>query len=209
MANYFITGSGTDVGKTHILTAICQYIKKKGESVMALKPLVSGWTDEDNDVVRILHSLLLPATKANIELISLKRLKLALAPNMAANKEGIDLRFHDIIDFCNQYINKYNYLFIEGVGGVMSPLTNDATCKDLIEALNISVFFVAGVYLGSISHVLTGLESLRKCKVEAIILNEYSNEDDIDVKDLKECMQNFTNIPVLQYDEKKTGLGIF
>ena len=202
MANYFITGNGTDIGKTHIITSLCKHLKdEKNKRVMALKPLESGWSSATSDVAKILKALSLPFTEKNINLISYKRFKTPIAPNMAANMEGVELDFSKIVDFCNHHINKHDYLFIEGAGGIMSPLTNNTTYKDLLQALKIPVIFIAGSYLGTISHILTGLEALRDDKVQVIILNPYQHNNYVNIDDLQMCIQKFTDIPVIQYND--------
>ncbi|MBQ4875348.1 MAG: dethiobiotin synthase [Rickettsiaceae bacterium H1] len=202
-------GSGTDIGKTYVLTSICKELVRKKKKVMALKPIISGWmNNHNNDVVRILYSLSLPITQKNIDLISFKRLNPPLAPNMAAKKEGIRINFDDIVNFCARHVNKYNYLFIEGAGGVMCPITDSTTYTDLIKKLEIPVIFIAPIYLGTISHILTALEALRNCRIKAVILNPYNSKDNLDENELKECIQNFTKAPVIIYNQEKVLVEI-
>lgn len=201
MANYFITGSGTDIGKTYILTAMCKYLVSKRKTVIALKPLISGWDDKANDIVRILHSLSLPVTEDSINLISLHRFHAPIAPNMAAAQEGIKLEFDDIYKFCIRDKNKYDYLFIEGAGGVMSPLTDHDTYRDLITRLKMPVIFIASIYLGAISHVLSALETLKESVVVAIIINDHRVQDHLSIREVIKCLQCFTDIPVIPYSD--------
>ena len=65
-------------------------------------------------------------------------------------------------------------VLIEGVGGVMSPMTSDALNLDLIKILGCPVILITGSYLGALNHALTALEALKahKVDVKAVILNE-------------------------------------
>ncbi len=200
MGNYFITGTGTEVGKTVVVSDLCSHLVQEKRSVFALKPLVSGWCDDDNDVVRILKALSLPITQSNIELISFARLKLPLAPNLAAEKEGVMIEFDDVVDFCSTSLqNKCEFCFVEGAGGVMSPLTNNTTYKDLIEVLNIPVILVTTIYLGVISHVLTALEALRDSRIECVVMNTYNIQDGLNPIEIKREIERFTDVRVVIY----------
>lgn len=200
MTNCFIVGTGTSVGKTYILTSIIRELKKRNKDVMALKPLLSGCDDFNNDVNQILTALSLPINQQNIDLVSFKCLKAPVSPNMAANIEGIELNYAEILQFCINHLDRYEYLFIEGAGGVMSPLTNHHTYKDLVVALKVPVIFIAQTYLGTISHILTGLEALRGCEVKAVVLNPYGHNGYVDIGDLQKCIQSFAEVPVIEYN---------
>lgn len=198
--SYFITATGTDIGKTHIL---CRLIESL-EDVTALKPIISGFEENaaDSDTARILTSLKLPVTKENIEAISPWRFKAALSPDMAAAKEGRQIDFPQLVEFCNRAKGKSEYLFIEGVGGVMVPLDDKYTICDLIKAVDIPVILVAGSYLGSISHTLTAVDALktRGIRIHMVVVNDFNGNIDID--DTVRTLRNFVNVPVLKIREK-------
>lgn len=186
MSAYFITSSGTDVGKTFVTTALCWHLIKSGKVVHAIKPVISGWNDTDvlnNDTYKILCSLNIECSSNNIARISPWRLSYPHAPNIAAKLENIRLSYSKILTFCYRCISQsYDNLFIEGVGGVMSPITDDKTCLDLICDLNIKVILVVGSYLGSISHTLTALRVLSGMSVKVVLAikdESSSNVDDI------------------------------
>jgi dethiobiotin synthetase len=82
----------------------------------------------------------------------------------------------EVTEFCRAQIRAYagGPLLIEVAGGVMAPLFESDTCLDLIAALGAPVIFVAGSYLGAVSHALTGLEVLiaRGAHVALVVVSE-------------------------------------
>lgn len=186
MPAYFVTATGTSIGKTFVTTALCQQLKEQKKNVFAIKPVITGWTEDEttNDTLLILDSLSLAPTKENIKAISPWQFKAPLAANLAAKQEGRTIVYEDVVDFCNATLNKHlrspnHYLLIEGMGGIMSPLTHEKTFLDLMKALNIPVILVCGSYLGSISHTLTAVETLQchNVPLKHIIISE--SEDSI------------------------------
>lgn len=96
---------------------------------------------------------------------------------MAALREGRALDYGKLIAFCRERVAATapdETLYIEGVGGVMVPLTDDRTVLDWMADLSLPVLLVAGTYLGTISHTLTAALALRErhIPVRAIILSE-------------------------------------
>jgi dethiobiotin synthetase len=195
--SYFITGTDTGIGKTVITCALTNQLRKKGKKVASIKPIISGWSDHNSDTHQILKSLDLPVTPENIDKISPWRLKAPLSPDIAAKKENREIAFDDVVKFCQQYGNGPDYLFIEGAGGVMTPVTGNKTIADLIFALQIPVLLVTGTYLGSISHTLTALKTLESynIKTDCVIVNQSQNC--VGADDIIQSLQNFTRVPTI------------
>jgi dethiobiotin synthetase len=160
MRALFIAGAHTDVGKTYAACALIAAARARGLSVDAFKPAVSGidaadWAESDPG--RLLAALGRPLTIDNLEAMSPLRFTAALSPPMAARLEGRDLRLRTLRDLCQTALaaGTSDLMLIEGAGGVMSPLSEDATNLDLMAALGLPVVLVGGSYLGAISHTLT------------------------------------------------------
>jgi len=80
---------------------------------------------------------------------------------MAAAREGREIDFAVLCGFCRDHIGADdNTTLIEGVGGILVPLTNDKTVADWIAALDIMPILVVGSYLGALSHALTAWETM-------------------------------------------------
>lgn len=178
MKRYFITASGTEIGKTFVTSLLIRQLRAKGKSAAALKPLITGYTDEtapESDTRHLLDALGLPMNAQNIAAISPWRFEAPLSPNMAAQREGRQIDLKEVVNYCNAARNGgEDYLLIEGVGGVMVPLDDIYTVRDWIMILQMPALLVTGSYLGSISHTLTALEALqsRGIKVAGIVVSE-------------------------------------
>ena len=184
MKALFVAGTGTDLGKTHIACALLRAARARGARVDAFKPVVSGFdpaAPETSDPARLADALGRPEAWAEV---SPKRYHAPLAPNLAARLEGHALAMADLVADCRTWLDTrdVDLALVEGAGGVMSPMTDDATNLDLMTALGLPVLLVAGSYLGTASHLLTALEVVRSrgLTVAAIVVSESLDAPDLD-----------------------------
>jgi dethiobiotin synthetase len=171
----FVTGTGTDVGKTFLSAALIRHWCAAGHAVAAYKPVVSGFdpaTEQASDPGVLLGALGRPIT--DIEAISPWRFAAPLSPDMAAACEGRTVDFEAIVEFSHQVATSAERVLIEGVGGIMVPLDDRHTVLDWMSTLRLPVLLVAGSYLGTISHTLTALRVLaqRNLTVAAVAVSE-------------------------------------
>jgi len=175
VSTIFVTGTGTDVGKTFLSAALIRYWRADGLSAAAFKPVVSGFDPASattSDPGALLAALGRPIT--DIETISPWRFAAPLSPDMAAAREGRALDFDAIVEFSRRVASSADRVLIEGVGGIMVPLDDRHTVLDWMSALRLPMLLVAGSYLGAISHTLTALRVLaqRNLTVAAVAVSE-------------------------------------
>jgi dethiobiotin synthetase len=174
----FITGTGTEVGKTFVAASLIRHLRQMGRSVEAIKPVVSGFDSDHpaaSDPAILLNALGFPATLPNIERVSPWRFRAAMSPDAAARQENRRIDVAEVVAFCQSAIKqRQEILLIEGVGGIMVPLDEQRTLLDVMMALQLPLILVAGSYLGTISHTLTALDALfrRDLSVLAVIVSE-------------------------------------
>jgi dethiobiotin synthetase len=174
----FITGTGTDVGKTFVAASLIRHLRQMGRLVDAIKPVLSGFDPNQpaaSDSGVLLQALGFPVTLENIERISPWRFRAPLSPDLAARREGLRIDVDEVVAFCKSAIkHRREILLIEGVGGIMVPLDEQRTILDVMMALQLPLILVAGSYLGTISHTLTALDALfrRNLSLLAIIVSE-------------------------------------
>ena len=199
MATWFVTATGTDIGKTVVTTTLCRALSQKGLLVRALKPLISGYASEDmadSDSGQILASLGEAPSDSAIASITPWRFTAPLSPDMAAAREGREIDFDALVDFCAS--GEEDVLLIEGVGGAMVPLTDRETVLDWMLAVGAPALVVAGSYLGTISHTLTTVAAMRTrgAVVAAVVISE-SVESPVPVEETVETLQRFLGtVPV-------------
>ena len=177
MTNFIVTSCGTDIGKTHAGCLLMQALKARGRTVRALKPLISGMQNmalADTDSGRLLVALGQEVTPDAVRAIAPWQFAAPLSPSMAARAEGVELRAEAVAQWCLAELRNHpqTITFIEGAGGVMAPLSDHHTMRDLFGMLNAPVILVVGCYLGSISHALTALAALKPLPVAAVIISD-------------------------------------
>ena len=216
MSSFFITGSGTDVGKTYITRELINRASSLKMKIDAIKPIISGFDMKQfvfSDTGILLESLNKEKNIKNIENTSPWRFKHSLSPDMASRIEKKDINFSKVVHFCKHRIleaKKLNkILLIEGVGGMMVPINNNYTILDLIIKLDISVIFVTRNYLGSLSHTLTALNVLKinNIKINSIIINQ-ENKNSVNIDETKISLAKHTkNIPIYLFKLRKKALS--
>lgn len=177
MAGVFVTGTGTDVGKTFVTAALVRHLRDAGKTVDAFKPVVSGFdaqTIAGSDPDVLLAALGRSSTMEDVQRISPWRFSAPLSPDLAAQHEGRALSFSDLVHFTRDVLRAPGVIFIEGVGGIMVPLDQTHTVLDWMSAVRVPVLVVAGSYLGTISHTLTALHVLaqRNLDIAGVVVSE-------------------------------------
>lgn len=200
----FVAGAHTDVGKTHVACALIRAARARGWSVAALKPVVSGFDPADwsaSDPGRLLAALAVAPTAQALDAISPWRFAAPLSPPMAARREGRTLDLAEIAAFCRKRLaaSAADLVVVEGVGGLMSPLTDEATGLDLQAALGLPSILVGGAYLGAISHTLTALEAARArgVAISAVVLSQSADPDAPDFAQTVADTARLARVPVL------------
>src|SRR5476649_2155918 len=123
MSAYFVTATGTDVGKTFVTSGLIRYLRGAGQPANALKPVVSGYDSsvvETSDPAVLLKALGRQVTADEIATIAPLRFRAPLASDLAATRESRSIDFDALIAFSQAAIKaSTGILFIEGVGGIM------------------------------------------------------------------------------------------
>jgi dethiobiotin synthetase len=201
MSGYFVTSTGTDVGKTYLTCGIVDILRRRDLPVDAVKPVISGFdpgAPAESDSGLILQALGRPVDDARLDRISPWRFRAALSPDMAATREERRVKLDEVAAFCERAIEAVpSVCLVEGAGGVMSPLGSDFTNLDVVSRLDARVVLVAGTYLGTISHTLTACEALavRGRAPWAIVLSE-SDDQPVTARETAASLGRFTDAPI-------------
>lgn len=186
MPALFVTGTGTDIGKTFVSAHLIAFARARGRAVHALKPVLSGFdpaSAPESDAGILLAALGTTPHAHAIAAIAPWRYAAPLSPHMAAAAEGRTVPFDDVVGFCRREIDARPNAttIVEGVGGLMVPLDDRRTVADWIDALAIPTLLVTGSYLGAISHTLTCVAAMRArgALPFAILVNETADGIDL------------------------------
>jgi len=165
----FITGTGTDVGKTLVAAIVTEALKAD-----YWKPVQAGFSD-GTDSLFIQEMISNNKTTIHPELY---KLKMPASPHLSAAAENKEIKIKEII---NHLPKTKNRLVIEGAGGLMVPLNKKKMILNLILRLKAKVIIVSKNELGSINHSLLTAAVLKKEKADVagwIFTEDYQNYED-------------------------------
>ncbi len=201
MTGFFITATGTGIGKTLVTAALCHQLGEQGKAVQAIKPIISGVEDDKmagTDTAILAEALGKPLTADTLNSISPFRYKAPLAPSMAAKLEGRTLEYDVLIETCTSALQNQGITLIEGVGGAFVPLDDTKLVSDWIADLNLPSLVVTGSYLGTISHTIATLDAMaqRNLSIQGLVACESAGN----VPDFEETLaqlNRWTGIPIV------------
>ena len=176
MQGLFITGTDTGAGKTVVAAALIAAMAAAGEPVRAHKPAITG-LDEPAGAWPRDHELLAAAAGTTPEEVAPLRFGSAVSPQLAARLAGEPIEGRDL-ESRARAAGTGGPLIVEGAGGLLSPLAEHYTGRDLAVALGLPVVIAARPGLGTINHSLLTLHVARAAALEvrAIVLTPWPRE---------------------------------
>ena len=177
MRGIFVTGTDTGVGKTVLAGAITAALRVRGVRVAASKPVLSG-LDEASPADPPDHELLAAAAGTDPQVVAPVRFGPPVSPHLAAELAGTELTVDGLLTGVRAAAAGAEALVVEGVGGLLVPLGEGASVRDLAAALGLPVVVAARPGLGTISHTLLTLEAARAAglDVRAVVLTPWPEE---------------------------------
>ena len=171
-----VVGTDTAVGKTWITCALAKALMAAGQHVIAVKPFETGvpsGVPEDGE-------LLAQATGQAEPRQALVRLKSPLAVAVAADQEGVTIDYEAVLSKVREFARPDVFLLVEGVGGLLAPVTWSDNALDMAHSLNARVLVVSSDRLGTINHTLLTLRVLKaeKLPILGVVLNQPAEPDE-------------------------------
>lgn len=176
----FLTGTDTEIGKTHTACTLLHHWKHQGFRAVGYKPVAAGGDWQNGQLVNEDAARLLVAGTPGPSLREVNPicLEAAIAPHVAAAEEGRILSPRSIVQGFEALQKDYQRVVVEGVGGFRVPLGEYFDSADLAQALDLPVILVVGLRLGCINHALLSAEAIqaRGLKLFGWIANTLSPE---------------------------------
>ena len=177
----FITGTGTDIGKTYVSALIMKELLRSGVNAAYFKAAMSGNLRDDNGALipgDALHVKEVSGTSQALSGMCPYVYEAAYSPHLAAKLEGNAIDYDVVMKCIDGLSAKYDVLLMEGSGGIMCPLRLDDKCiwlEDFVRAGGFECLLVADSGLGTINSVgLTAYYMKSKgLKLSGIIFNNY------------------------------------
>ena len=195
----FITGTGTDVGKTYVTALLTKALKEAGYSIGYYKAALSGASSIATsdagyvkEVARLeeADSMLVPYVYED-----------AVSPHLAARWANHPVEFDVVMNGYDAVAKEFDCVVMEGSGGIVCPIREDEECSimltDFVKALHLPSLVIANAGLGTINAVVTTISYMRQLDlpVSGILLNHWTGslmeEDNIIM------IEKLTGIPVI------------
>lgn len=203
---YFVTATGTDVGKTFVTALLVKKWRDSGIDAGYYKAALSGaefknnkWIAGDADYVKHIANL----SDTQEELVSYVY-KEAVSPHLAARKEGNPVELSRVKADFVAATQRHEFVFVEGSGGIICPIRYDESKKiflaDIMKELNLPLLIVTTAALGSINACVLTVEYARShgLNVHGIIINRYGISGNTQMEnDNILMMQELTGLPIL------------
>lgn len=190
----FVTGIGTDVGKSYATGWLAREMRQAGMNVITQKFIQTGNSGYSEDIER--HRRIMGIGMQTADLTHLTApliLSYPASPHLAAALDKVDLDFDIASKATDTLSESYDHVLIEGAGGVMVPLTEDYLTIDYIREHNLPAAVVTTGQLGSINHTLMTLQVLKDSDVNifAVIYNPYFDRDDVIAADTRRYLRHW------------------
>ncbi len=209
----FFAGTDTNVGKTHLAALATRELVQLGYRVGVYKPVASGCTGADGELVATDAMQLWEASGRRHELhqVCPQRFRAELAPHLAARLEGTEVDEALMIEGLNAVSQDVDIVIAEGAGGLMSPLSDHLLNSSLAKRWDAQIILVVANRLGAIHQALATVMAAGTMRLPLIgmILNQVSAQADAAVTDNAAVIARFTDVPILsECGYRPSGTGV-
>ena len=168
----FITGTGTEIGKTVIAGGLAAALKQAGTDVGVMKPISTGDTA---DARFLKHAA---EVDDELSLINPIYLRHPLAPSVAARMENIEIDLSCVETAFAELQERYDFVIVEGVGGIAVPIRDDFLVVQLIQQFDLPILIVATAGLGTLNHTLLTVAFAQQFNIPiaGVVLNGLRSE---------------------------------
>lgn len=152
----FVTGTDTGVGKSAVTAALARALHRRGVDVGVMKPVETGVAADPAGFAASDAGLLARAAEVADapELVGPVRLREPLAPSVAAELEGREVRLEEVLAAYRTLAARHACMLVEGAGGLAVPVAPGVLISDLVRATGLRLLIVARPGLGTINHTV-------------------------------------------------------
>jgi len=193
MSTFFIGGIDTDIGKTIITGMIAKQLQNNGQTVISQKIVQSGAAQSDDIALhrQIMGTELLPEDLTGLTVPY--KFDFAASPHLAARLENKEVDSAIITEATKKLEKQYDTVLLEGIGGLLVPLSPSLNQLDYIAQQNYPIILVTSPKLGSINHTLMSIEVIlnRGIELRGLIYNRFNEDNKIIADDSKQVFADF------------------
>ena len=200
----FITGTGTDIGKTYVTGQILKKLQESGRSAAYYKAAMSGnERDADGNLIPgdALHVKTASGIAQPLETMCPYVYEAAVSPHLESRLEGNPVQMDVVKKGFEKVCSDYDFVTVEGSGGIVCPIDFDNSklqLEDVIGGLNLSSILIADAGLGTINGVVLTAEYMRARDLElkGVIFNNFHPGDVMEKDNIHMC-EYYTGLPTL------------
>lgn len=202
---FFISGIDTNVGKTITTGAIAKALAQAGRTVITQKMVQTGCERVSEDIEEHRRIQGIPFTEEDKAGLTCPYIfSYPCSPHMAAERDGKQIDLERITQATRQLMVRYEYVLVEGAGGLMVPNDMRSIAIDYVKEQGYPLLLVTSGKLGSINHTLLSLFACERygIEVKAIVYNQYPSIDAlIEANTLEYLRARFPSIPLILLPE--------
>jgi len=163
MNSFFVTGTDTDVGKTCVSASIAKHLRDIDVDVGVMKPFASGYKTTPDSVSEDVEILMkYSGVKDPVELVNPYYFEIPTSPYDACKQLNLKIDISKIIESYKQLASIHDIVIVEGIGGIMTPISKNYFVSDLISDLQLSSFIVTGSKIGAVNHFMLTYEHVQQ-----------------------------------------------
>jgi dethiobiotin synthetase len=211
MHGLLFVGTDTGVGKTFVVAAAARALREQGRPFTVCKPVATGaaWADGRwlaDDTVQLAEAAGIPGRWDDVTAWAFPD---PVAPPVAARRQGVTLTLAELVGAVRQRHQADRPILVEGVGGLLCPLTDQETVADLAAGLRLPVVIVARRGLGTLSHTLLTVAAAhgRGLPVAGVVVNETEPAGDLAAQTNVAELRRRLDVPLLAVVPHQGGLG--
>ena len=163
MNSFFVTGTDTDVGKTCVSAALAKHFRDNDVDMGVMKPFASGYKATPDSVSADVEILMkYSGVNDSIDLVNPYYFEIPTSPYDASKQLNLEIDISKVIESYNQLSSIHDIVIVEGIGGIMTPISRNYFVSDLISDLQLSSFIVTGSKIGAVNHFMLTYEHARQ-----------------------------------------------
>ena len=195
MKSLFVTGTDTDVGKTCVSASIVKNLRDMDIDVGVMKPFASGHKKNSNSLPQDVEILMkYSGSQDPIDLVNPYFFEIPTSPYDAAKILVQKINLQKVIDAYNKLLSSHDLVIVEGIGGLMTPITQNYFVSNLISELDIDTIIVMGSKLGTVNHTLLTYEHCKQMhlKLKGFVINQ-TLASGYELSNLRQQIMELTN----------------
>lgn len=182
---YFISGIDTDAGKSYATGFLAHEWNKNGKRTITQKLIQTGNVGHSEDIDLHRRIMGISFTQEDREGLTMPEIfSYPASPHLASRLDNRPIDFAKIKQATEELSRRYDYVLLEGAGGLMVPLTEEFLTIDYIAQEQYPLIFVTSGKLGSINHTLLSLEAIQKrgITLDTVLYNLYPTVEDTTIQ---------------------------